>query len=79
MVANLLVRRIVKMGLKNLAPGVSKAAKQSGVKATMKEAVKKYEGKASKAYLEKKPARDSAMLNMADKIRKDITTLFGKK
>jgi hypothetical protein len=79
MVANLLVRRIVKMGLKKLTPGVTKPAKERAVKATMKEAVKGYEQKAGKAYLENKPIRDKSMLQMADKIRKDMETLFGKK
>lgn len=79
MVANLLVKRIVKMGLKRLAPKVTKPAKDRAVKSTMKEAVKGYEQKASKAYLENKPVRDKSMLQMADKIRKDIETLFGKK
>jgi hypothetical protein len=79
MAANLLVRRLVKMGLKKITPGVSKEARNRGVKATLKDAVKEYETKAGKAYLEKKPVRDRAMLQMADKIRKDIETLFRKK
>ena len=79
MAVNLLVRRLVKMGLNKITPGVSKQARNRGVKATLKDAVNKYEAKASKAYLENKPVRDKSMLQMADKIRKDIETLFGKK
>lgn len=79
MVANLLVKRIVKMGLKRLAPKTTKPAKERAVKAIMKEAVKGYEQKAGKAYLENKPIRDKSMLQMADKIRADLETLFGKK
>jgi len=79
MVVPLLARRFVKYALRNIAPGASKAQKNLGVKSQLKSVSKKYEAKASKAYREKKPVRDRAMLQMADKIQKDITTLFGKK
>ena len=79
MVVPLLARRFVKYALRNIAPGASKAQKNLGVKSQLKSVSKKYEDKASKAYLENKPGRDKAMLQMADKIQKDISTLFGKK
>ncbi len=75
----LLVRRLVKMSFNKVAPGASKTVTERAVKTNLKNIADKYETKASKAYLEKKPGRDRAMLQMVDKITKDITTLFGKK
>ena len=75
----LLVRRLVRMSFNKVVPGASKEATKRAVKTNLTNIANKYEAKASKAYLEKKPERDRAMLQMADKISKDIKTLFGKK
>ena len=75
----LLVKRLVKLSFNKVVPGASKEATKRAVKTNLTNLANRYESKASKAYLENKPKRDTAMLQMADKITKDIKTLFGKK
>ena len=79
MAAALLARKVIKYALNKVAPGATKAQRDLAVKSTMKQAINKLEGKAYKAYLANKPKTDKSMLQMADKIRKDMETLFGKK